>query len=331
MSFTVINKGFSAAIQDLGRPGYQRFGVIVGGVMDAPSAKLANWLVGNNRGAAVIEFSFLGPAVRFEQETLFAITGALCQPRLDERAIGCGRPVVAHPGQILQVGGVSSGSRGYIAFAGGMDTPPWLGSRSTYERAGQGGWHGRSLREQDSVPVGRLTDFQQRLLHKLAASTTDCNWFASLRRAYKRPAVIRVMRDVHWPLFTEKSRTAFLETDYQVTRASDRMGYRLEGMSIQLQQKRDIYSEAVAFGSIQVPPNGQPIILMADHQSTGGYPRIAHVAAVDLPLLGQLPPGSRMHFRELAVDQAERLLLEQMEELDGLQKYVRKKLTLLIE
>lgn len=331
MSVTVIDNGFSAAVQDLGRPGFQRFGVIVGGVMDSPSAKLANWLVGNTDHMALIEFSFLGPALRFEEATLFAVTGAFCQPHLDDHVIGINRPIAARKGQVLTIGGLISGARGYIAISGGIDTKPWLNSRSTYERAGCGGFCGRHLEAGDCLPIGSVTDLQQRLIDNLLSRESLVTWLASLRRNYKRPAVIRFMRDYHWPLFTEESRAFFRETNYVVTRESDRIGYRLAGKPIKLKMKQDIYSEAVAFGSVQVPPNGQPIILMADHQSTGGYPRIAHVARVDLPLLSQLPPGSRLRFDELSVTDAEKLFLKRASELDYLHHSVSRKLATLAE
>lgn len=323
MAFTVIQKGFAASVQDLGRTGYQRFGMIVGGVMDPPSAKLANWLVANPSSTAVIEYSFMGPTVLFTEDTLFAITGAECRPKLDNRAVGIGRPLLAREGQILSIGGLASGSRGYFAVAGGIDTDPWFNSRSTYERAKQGGFKGRPLMEQDRLPVGRPSS--------LAAGVMDDpvpedGWFFSLRRSYQGVQTIRVTLDTLWPRFSAESRNKFLRSAYRVTASSDRMGYRLEGENLSLEHPLELYSEAVTNGSIQVPRSGQPIILLTDHQSTGGYPRIAQVAAVDLPLLSQLPPGSVLNFKKITVLQAEQLFLKQAERLELLQKRVTRKL-----
>lgn len=323
MAFTVIQKGFASSVQDLGRYGYQRFGIIVGGVMDAPSAKLANWLVANSSAAAVIEYSFIGPAVIFTEDTLFAVTGALCRPKLDNRAIGMGRPHLAREGQILSIGGLSSGSRGYLAVAGGVDTRPWFNSRSTYERAKQGGYKGRLLEERDQLPVGRPSTLASAVMDRLASEELpESRWFFSMRRSYQRIWTIRVTLDALWTKFSAESRNKFLGSDYRVTASSDRMGYRLEGAGLSLDRPLELYSEAVTNGSIQVPRSGQPIILLTDHQSTGGYPRIAQVAAADLPLLSQLAPGSAINFKEITVLQAEKLLLEQGEDLERLQKRI---------
>lgn len=326
MAFTVIRKGFAASVQDLGRPGYQRFGIIVGGVMDPPSAKLANWLVANPSPAAVVEYSFIGPTVLFTEDTLFAITGADCQPQLDNRAVGTGRPYLARAGQILSIGGLSSGSRGYLALAGGIDTVPWLGSRSTYERAGLGGFKGRFLKEQDRLPVGRPSPLAAGVMKGLASEPAPGGCFFSLRRSYRGIRTIRVTSDRLWPRFSADSRRQFLHSVYRVTASSDRMGYRLEGANLVLDRPLELYSEAVTNGSVQVPRSGQPIILMTDHQSTGGYPRIAQVAAVDLPLLSQLPPGSMLRFQKIPVLQAEKLFLKQAEELAFLQRRVTRRL-----
>ncbi|MFT8871565.1 MAG: biotin-dependent carboxyltransferase family protein [Sporolactobacillus sp.] len=327
MTVTIAEKGFHATVQDLGRHGYQRFGIIVGGAMDSPSAQLANWLVGNAGGAAVIEYSFLGPTVCFDQPTVFAVTGAQSQPQLDEYAIRGGRPVLARKGQVLKIGGLIRGSRGYLAVSGGFDTPLWLGSRSTYERAGCGGYRGRALRATDRLPVGSLSAMQKRLLNRLLHHEADgFRWYAGLRRSYRQPVVIRVMRDAQWALFTEASHRAFFSSDYRIGPASDRMGYRLEGEVIRRTEARDMFSEAVTFGSVQVPPGGQPIVLMADHQSTGGYPRIAQIAAVDLPVLAQLTPGQSIHFQAITCGEAEHLLLRREQTLAALQGSIHRRL-----
>ncbi|RYM04656.1 biotin-dependent carboxyltransferase family protein [Sporolactobacillus sp. THM7-7] len=328
MGLTIIRQGFGSSVQDLGRFGYQKYGIIVGGAMDPDSAKTANWLVGNSSSSAVIEYSFLGPTVLFTEDTLFALTGASCRPKLDHQAIGMGRPCLAHEGQILEIGGLSPGSRGYLAVAGGIDTEPWLGSRSTYERAGRGGFKGRRLNEQDRLPVGSPSRLAAAVMKKLAAFGREkkAGWFFSWRRAYGKKQMIRVTPDRLWPKFSEESRRAFLQTDYRVTPASDRMGYRLSGAGLSLNQPLELYSEAVTNGSIQVPKNGQPIILLTDHQSTGGYPRIAQVAAVDLPIVAQLAPGSLLRFRLITVPEAERLYLEHRRALELLKGRISRKL-----
>ncbi|MCO7127182.1 biotin-dependent carboxyltransferase family protein [Sporolactobacillus shoreicorticis] len=322
MGLILIRKGFASAVQDLGRFGYQRFGIIVGGVMDPPSAKLANWLVGNGESAAVIEYSFLGPSILFSEDTLFAVTGAVCHPSLDGQEIGIGRPCLAREGQILTIGGLAYGSRGYLAVSGGVNTPLWFGSRSTYERAGQGGFKGRLLEEHDRIPVGETSERAKRIIASLAEKKSVIRWFAAMRRTYQGIQVIRVLPDILWPRFSEESRHTFLNTDYQITASSDRMGYRLEGAELALDESLELYSEAVTSGSIQVPRNGKPIILMTDHQSTGGYPRIAQVASVDLPLLSQLPPRSKLRFQLISNKEAEQQLVRQTRSLELLRNMI---------
>lgn len=333
MAFTLIQAGFASSVQDLGRRGYQKYGIIVGGVMDPPSAKLANWLVGNPDTSAVIEYSFLGPSVLFEEDTLFALSGADCRPNLNGKAITAGRPYIAHEGQILSVGGLISGSRGYLAAAGGMDTPKWFGSRSTYIRAGQGGLNGRLLKGHDRIPVGRPPALAVSLMKSPELEKTDesISWFFSLRRSYRGVKRIRVIPDKLWDQFTESSRSTFQNATYTITASSDRMGCRLEGPELMLETPVELYSEAVTNGSIQVPRSGHPIILLTDHQSTGGYPRIAQVASADLPLLAQLSPESRLRFRLITVSEAEKLLVRQEEELLRLRKSVARKLNSLTD
>lgn len=332
MTVTLIQSGFASAVQDLGRYGYQKYGIIVGGVMDPPSARLANWLVGNTDYSAVIEFSFLGPSVLFEEDTLFALSGAGCHPELDGKAISSGKPYLAHEGAILSVGGMISGSRGYLAVAGGIATPAWFGSRSTYERAGQGGYQGRLLQDHDRIPVGRPSELAAGLMKRLASDPSDdtASWFFSLRRSYKGVKRIRVIPDELWKKFTASSRKLFQNEIFKLSASSDRMGCRLDGPELSLEKPFELYSEAVTNGSIQVPRSGHPIILLTDHQSTGGYPRIGQVASADLPVLAQLPPESRIRFRLVAVGEAEKLLISQGERLRRLHKSVDRKLNSLV-
>lgn len=332
MTVTLIQSGFASAVQDLGRYGYQKYGIIVSGAMDPAASRLANWLVGNTDSSAVIEFSFLGPSVLFEEDTLFALSGASCRPELDGKAISPGRPYLAHEGAILSVGGMISGSRGYLAVAGGIATPEWFGSRSTYERARQGGYQGRLLQDHDRIPVGRRSEIADGLMKHLESELSDSapSWFFSLRRSYKGVKRIRVIPDELWEKFTASSRTLFQNAVYMISASSDRMGCRLEGPELSLEKPFELYSEAVTNGSIQVPRSGHPIILLTDHQSTGGYPRIGQVASADLPVLAQLPPESRIRFQLVTVGEAEKLLIRQEEQLHRLRKSVSRKLNSLI-
>ncbi|MCL1631407.1 biotin-dependent carboxyltransferase family protein [Sporolactobacillus sp. CPB3-1] len=331
MTLKIIQKGFASAVQDIGRTGYQRYGIIVGGVMDPPAAKIANWLVDNHESAAVIEYSFAGPSIFFTEDTLFAVTGAECIPMLNGREIGMGRPCLARGGHILTIGRMLSGSRGYLAVAGGVATPVWYGSRSTDLRAGCGGYEGRLLAEHDCLPTGIPSPYAQGIMSVLAQVESPISWYAALRRSYRGMHWIRVMPDTLWPHFSEESRKAFLSTNYQITASSDRMGYRLSGEHLLLEEAGELYSEAVTNGSIQVPGNGQPIILMTDHQSIGGYPRIAQVASADLSLLAQLSPGAKLRFRMITTQEGEAAAIQQYHTLKRLHQEIKCRFRLLAQ
>jgi antagonist of KipI len=305
-------------VQDLGRPGWQRHGVVVGGAMDATALRIANLLVGNRQDAAALEVTLLGPTLEFEDEHLFAIAGADLGAHLDREAVPPWRPCKSAAGTVLTFTGARSGCRAYIAFAGGIDIPGVLGSRGTDLRAGLGGLHGRALAAGDVLPIGAPTARARRWLAELstrARRVADWGASRSLFATSTPEPVVRVLRGLDHELFDEASRAALVEAVFQVSAQSDRMGYRLDGPRLTLRQPRELLSAPIALGTVQVPPAGQPIVLMADRQSVGGYPRIAQVISADVPLLAQAAPGARVHFREVTLAQAQALYLERERDL----------------
>ena len=286
------------------------------GPMDELSLRIANLLVGNDEGAAALELTLVGPTLRFDEYALIALTGADLGISADGRPLPLWRPVCVPPGMTVSATSAVRGCRGYLALAGGFDVPSILGSRSTYVRAALGGVHGRALRRGDEIRVGRPSELSKRIGAAVQASRSGdriavAKWgaSASLIPFYSSSAVIRVIEGEHASLLTAESRDRFWNGEFRVGAQSDRMGYRLEGVPLELSRRIDLLSEAVVFGTVQLPPGGNPIVLMADRQTTGGYPRIGEVATVDLPVMAQLKPGDRLRFRSISLDDAQRLYL----------------------
>ena len=226
------------------------------------------------------------------------------------------RPICIQAGTTLSAASARRGCRGYVAIAGGIDVPEVLGSRSTYVRAALGGLEGRALRRGDVLAIGNPCERSRRIAAGVIAtrgggSVAIARWSASpaLIPFYASAAVIRVLDGAHAPLLTAESAQLFWSAEFRVGAQSDRMGYRLEGSTLELTTPTELLSEGVAFGTVQLPPGGNPIVLMADRQTTGGYPRIGEVASVDLPLLAQLKSGDRLRFRPISLDEAQRLYL----------------------
>jgi biotin-dependent carboxylase-like uncharacterized protein len=299
-SVIIHSAGLLTTVQDAGRYGYQRFGMPVSGAMDIFSFELANLMVGNDPGAACLEATIAGPEIVFTDETTVAVTGADMGPHINGQGIPLNTAVIVKQGDRLGFTGLKNGCRSYIAFAGGIDVAPVMGSRSTYLRAGIGGLDGRALTEGDVLPLGeakgkiRIRDIPENLIPE-----------------YKHSQVIRVISGPEAQYFGTEGLRSFLTTEYHVTAQSDRMGYRLSGeMIIHKEGKAGIISAGISAGTVQVPGNGQPIILMADRQTSGGYARIANVITVDLSLLAQMKPGDTIRFNEITLDRAQQLLID---------------------
>jgi antagonist of KipI len=314
MSITVLEPGAFSSFQDLGRTGVQHAGVPVSGVMDELSHRLANWAAGNRDDAATLEITLTGPQLRFEQDAIVAWCGADLSPTFDGHRLPAVTPTRVSAGSILRFGRRTAGLRAYLAINGGYAIDPVLGSRSTYVRGGFGGLQGRALRRGDPIPlpVRVAGDAPREIVARPVDAAVSRALIALLaaQGTVQTERPVRVVAGREWSQFGEAMRRRLLETPWRIGPQSDRMGYRLEGRSLRRASGGDILSEAVSFGTIQVPPDGQPIVLMADRQTTGGYPRIAQVASVDLPLVAQRGPGERLRFELIELEQAQQLLLE---------------------
>lgn len=288
MEISVIRGGMLTTVQDLGRAGHRSAGVPLGGPMDSFALRLANLLVGNAEDAAVLECTLLGPELVFSADTLIALGGA------EFEGLAAWQPQVVGAGSRLKLGAARKGSRGYLAVAGGIDVPVVLGSRSTYVRAGFGGFQGRALRDGDVLSG---VDVARRLTN---------HWRIDPRilPGYAETGTVRVVRGAQ----LEEFGGALFAAEFKILPQSDRMGIRLGGAKLtRIGGATELVSSAVAPGTVQVPPDGQPIVLMADAQTLGGYPQAAQVISVDLPLMAQLRPGDRVKFAEVTLEQAQKL------------------------
>jgi antagonist of KipI len=303
-SVTVLNPGGLSLIQDTGRAGFQRYGVSVSGAMDPEALLIGNHLLGNEQGAAAIEVTFGGAEFRFEAELVAVVTGGNLQPSLDGTPLDNWETFVASAGSVLRFGAPVEGLRAYLSVEGGFDIPPVLGSRSTHVASRIGGLNGGPLSAGDSLSVGPSS------ARALPSSALP----AELRRQVSGEINLRVVAGPQRPSFTDTGIATFLSSAYTVSDKSDRQGLRLDGPVIEGSGgEYDIVSDAVVFGSVQVPGDGKPIVLMADRQTTGGYTKIATVASVDLPLLAQATPGTTLKFVEISVTEAQSRMRERRE------------------
>ena len=322
MTIRVLRAGVLATVQDLGRPGMQHLAIVPGGAMDTASHRLANALVGNVDDAATLEIALAGPELVFDSDALIALHGARFEPRLDGAPMPVSRPVRVQAGARLSVGRAVEGAFVYMAVAGGIEVPRVLGSRSTYVPAGFGGLGGRAVAAGDTLPLapqaGALAGARYAALARsgraldLQSGAASVRWSAPMitlplgAASADDAIVVRVVDGVHSRLFGKASRAEFLSARWRVAAESNRMGYRLAGPRLALEQPRDIMSQPVGFGTVQVPAGGQPIVLMADRQTTGGYPRIAEVIAADVPRLAQATPGrATLRFERVTLEAAD--------------------------
>jgi len=312
MSINVIRPGLLATIQDLGRVGVQKYGIIVSGAMDQLSLRMANLLVGNGQDEAAIEITLYGTAFTFNHDHLIAITGGDLQPTLNDAPIPMWRPILVKKGSTLTFNSAVSGCRSYVAIAGGFNVPKELGSKSTYMRAKIGGFKGRALKKGDVLEIDCLSDRNQLFVEQFQSIHSYPTWYINHSEFYSFQQIekIRIIKGSEYEFFNEKSKQSFTNDHYQLTLEADRMGFKFEGQPLELNQAREFLSEGVTYGTIQVPANGQPIILMADRQTTGGYPKIGQVISADLPKLAQLQPNHQVTFEIVSIQEAEKALLQ---------------------
>lgn len=299
-SIKIIKAGFFTTIQDVGRTGYQKFGMPVAGVMDNFSYRIANYLAGNNEGEAVLETTFLGPELEFYEDMVIAVTGADMKPKLNGEEISMWKSIKVSKGDRLVMGGILSGIRSYIAFGGELDVQLVNNSKSTFVKSGIGGFNGRKLTDNDELDIK---------VSKNAAAGRFLD--AKFIPDFKNKNTIRVVMGPQDDYFTEEGISTFLNPKgYKITKEADRMGYRLDGEIIKHKEKADIISDGAVFGSIQVPANGKPIILMADRQTTGGYTKIATVISADLPKIAQMGYGNEIVFEKVSLEKAHKIYKE---------------------
>ncbi len=315
MSLTIIKAGILDTIQDTGRYGYQSSGINPSGAMDRFSARLSNCLLGKEMDAPVIEMHFPAPAIRFNKAAVICIGGADFSPIIDKKSIPLHQPVVVNKDALLEFGKVASGARCYLSVLQQLGVQKWLGSYSTNLKAEAGGCNGRSFRTGDVIDFdenGQLSEFLNGDKLKVLP------WKAMPFKEIATDA-IEFIKGPEWNWLTQESQQLFMNSSFTLSNVADRMGYRLKGIELEMQEQKQLISSGVNFGTVQLLPNKQLIVLMADHQTTGGYPRIANVISAHLPVLAQMKPGDEISFRMNDINNAERKLLQQHEYLLSIQ------------
>jgi biotin-dependent carboxylase-like uncharacterized protein len=339
MSIRVLSPGWLTSVQDSGRIGHAAIGVGRAGAMDDVALRLANALVGNAENAAALEITLRGPRLRFEGDALIALTGATIEARCATHEIPAWRPVWIQAGCELDLGGMRRGARSYLAIAGGIEVAPALGSRSTDINAALGPFSGRGLVAGDDVPIGMTAPERlnpswsalggrptgNRAAHDgMAAAHWSLDpqpWFDA-----RGDLPVALARGSHFESLGSASRRAIFTAEFRVGNESNRVGYRLEGTKLRLEAPLEMISEGVVAGTMQLPPNGNPIVLMAEAPTTGGYPRIGMVATVDLPRLAQRRPGDHVRFVETSLAEAQTRYLQRERALTGLIQIINERL-----
>jgi antagonist of KipI len=315
MSITIIKPGLLDTIQDLGRYGFSNLGINPGGVMDRYAAKAANLLVGNETHEAVLELHFPGAQILFEQNALISITGADFCPMLNDEQVPLWHPVVVRKNTVLHFPKLQYGARCYLAVHGGFCVKRWLNSYSTNLKACAGGFAGRKLEKGDELPFRENRMYISGLL-KEGKEFELLRWQVATGKTYQHPNEIFFVKGQEFEQLTELSQQDMLENNFIIHPFSDRMGYQLKGIPLQRIHREEILSSGVSFGTIQLLPSGQMIVLMADHQTTGGYPRLGHVISAHLPKLAQLRPSDCIQLKMTDIATAENMLLAQQKELN---------------
>ena len=294
---TVLEPGTLTTVQDAGRVGWGRYGIPPSGPMDAAAFVAANRLVGNPVGVAALEITVTGPVLGAWRDCLIAVCGAEFDLWAGNLAVPTKHAVYLRSGHTLRFGRRLKGARAYLAVDGGIDVPLNLGSRSTCLKGGFGGLEGRALRAGDRLPLGVGA-----LSHPFSGA--GARWLAPVRLATSGAPTVRVVLGPQEDYFSAETIDRFLGCRYEVTASADRMGIRLQGARLHHAGETGIVSDGIVTGSIQIPPDGQPIVMMVDHQTAGGYPKIATVIQADLPLLAQRLPGDEVRFAQVTLDEA---------------------------
>ena len=317
MNLIVTRAGFWTTIQDLGRIGFRQFGVSSGGALDLHALRIANLLAGNDENAAGLEFTQGNVRLRFDDERIIGWCGGDYEVCVASHSIPRGHSALVLAEDELSIFGPRQGWRGWLAVSGGVAVPAVLGSRSTDLRANFGGLDGRALRDGDKLLLGDQSDFARSLIdllneRRVSSWSSPAEWSSTA----KAKPILRIVRGCDWDRFNASTHHALTSETFSVSPDSDRMGVRLNGPELHRNDDVDLVSEAVAPGTIQIPPGGRPILLLGDCQTIGGYPKIAHVITVDLSIAAQLRPGETVRFQEISLPEAHRLLFEREQELE---------------
>jgi antagonist of KipI len=321
MSFEILKAGMLDTVQDAGRRGYGKWGIGPGGAMDWYASYVANALVGNDDDAALVEMHFPAPHILFHGDTLVSITGAEMMPVLQGHQVPLWRPLIIKAGSVLTFGKRNKGARCYLAIRGGIAVASWLGSRSTNLKINAGGFQGRALRKGDVIPV------HDDAFPKAATGAFKAlPWSVNYTDVYKAGDEIFFTPGREWSWLSEMSQRDILKQPLMIKSSSDRMAYHVSHRALSFGEKQELLSAAVNAGTIQALPNGNLLILMADHQTTGGYPRIGHVATAHLPTLAQLHANDMFRLKKISLEDSEKMLLSLRRDLGDVRLACHKKL-----
>ena len=312
MGIRVLKPGMLTTVQDFGRYGYQSQGFSVAGVMDRRSFRIANLLLDNPENEAVLEITLIGPTLQFTSETIIAITGGDFTPTINGEPAPMYTAIYMNRGDVLKFGSARTGSRCYVAFSSYLDVPVVMGSRCTNLKSGIGGFRGRKLMEDDYIGFRIKRRYLPFFLsRKLEPDDYD-----------QDEAVLRVVMGPQDDRISHQGIETFLNSEYTVTSDFDRMGCRLDGPFIAPKETSDIISDGIAYGAVQVPSHGKPIVLLSDRQTTGGYAKIATVITADIPKLVQRKTDHRIRFEAVSVQEAQHIYLKELHDIEELRKII---------
>jgi antagonist of KipI len=316
MSIRIIKQGVFDTLQDAGRYGMQHLGINPSGAADMVAYAVANMLVANERDEAVIEMYFPASTIIFENDAVIALSGADFGACLNGMAVPINTPMAVTAGCMLEFTKRAAGNCCYLAIKGGLQIDAWAGSYSTNIKAQAGGYKGRKLQAGDTIPFKKQFGFDSLCNGK---PFLKFGWRADVAPLYSEKNTIRICKGHEYNSLCAASKNVLFNTAFTITPQSDRMGYRLQGLPLQRVDNTDLVSTGVTKGTIQLLPSGQLVVLMADHQTTGGYPRIAHIASVDIPKLAQMQTGKQISFVCIGEEEGENLLIQQHQYLYQLQ------------
>lgn len=296
MSIRFIKAGLQTSLQDLGRQGFRRFGIPNNGALDPVSLQIANWLVNKALNSACLEITQTGPVIEFTEDMAIAVTGAHFELSIDDIPVDMHQTLLVNKGERLTFGKLVNGARAYLAFSAEPDLPKIMDSYSTNLMANFGGYEGKAFKNNDTLPLNNIVNPETKKTPK------------ELQLEFGDNYQIRFVEGREWSDFSNDTQKSFIDSGYKVTSQSNRMGMRLKGCALETEKVLSMTTAPITAGTIQIPPDGQPIITLADGQTTGGYPRIGQVITADLPILGQLKANDSISFQCVDVDDAIELL-----------------------